>query len=145
VPRVTSCHLPHYIHMWGAYQKWIPLAHRGGARRGRRDLAQGTASNAIKDAYAALKPLLKSATSSSPSPSEQARAGSRGVAEAARARAPRRPCGRRRADQSRGAAHAQLADPNGARAGKYNVTITGGKGIVVGDRAEVTMNFDDTD
>ena len=34
-------------------------------------------------------------------------------------------------------------DPEGARTGKYNVTISGGKGIVVGDHAHVTMTFDD--
>jgi rhamnose utilization protein RhaD (predicted bifunctional aldolase and dehydrogenase) len=34
-------------------------------------------------------------------------------------------------------------DPEGARAGKYNVTISGGKGIVVGDHAQVGMRFDD--
>ena len=37
------------------------------------------------------------------------------------------------------------ADPAGARAGNYDVRITGGKGIVVGDRATVTMNFNDGD
>ena len=36
-------------------------------------------------------------------------------------------------------------DPEGARGGKYNVTITGGKGIVVGDTATVEMTFDDGD
>jgi hypothetical protein len=34
-------------------------------------------------------------------------------------------------------------DPDGARAGKYSVTISGGKGIVVGDRATVTQHFSD--
>jgi hypothetical protein len=33
-------------------------------------------------------------------------------------------------------------DPDGARSGKYNVSISGGKGIVVGDHANVTMSFD---
>ena len=37
------------------------------------------------------------------------------------------------------------ADPAGARAGKYDVRITGGKGIVVGDAANVTMTFNDGD
>jgi hypothetical protein len=32
-------------------------------------------------------------------------------------------------------------DPEGARAGKYHVQISGGKGTVVGDNATVTMNF----
>jgi len=36
-------------------------------------------------------------------------------------------------------------DPDGARSGKYNVTISGGKGIVVGDHAKVEMTFDDGD
>ena len=37
----------------------------------------------------------------------------------------------------------RLVDPAGARAGKYDVHISGGKGIVVGDRANVTMTFND--
>lgn len=37
------------------------------------------------------------------------------------------------------------ADPAGARAGKYNVSVTGGKGIVVGDNANVTMTFNEGD
>ena len=32
-------------------------------------------------------------------------------------------------------------DPDGARAGKYHVEISGGQGAVVGDNATVTMNF----
>ena len=32
-------------------------------------------------------------------------------------------------------------DPAGAQTGKYNITITGGKGIVVGDHAQVEMTF----
>jgi len=36
-----------------------------------------------------------------------------------------------------------LADPEGAGAGKYNVTISGGKGIVIGDHARVSMSFDE--
>lgn len=34
-------------------------------------------------------------------------------------------------------------DPAGARIGKYNVVITGGKGIAIGDHQTVTMNFTD--
>jgi|SRR5580698_1924995 hypothetical protein len=42
-------------------------------------------------------------------------------------------------------AHDLLAqlDPKGAQAGKYNVTVSGGKGVVIGDAASVTMNFND--
>jgi hypothetical protein len=36
-------------------------------------------------------------------------------------------------------------DPAGARGGKYKVTISGGKGIVVGDHARVDMTFEDGD
>jgi hypothetical protein len=35
-----------------------------------------------------------------------------------------------------------IADPEGSKAGKYNVHISGGKGIVVGDHADVTMTFE---
>jgi hypothetical protein len=38
----------------------------------------------------------------------------------------------------------EQVDPEGARGGKYNVTVTGGKGVVVGDQATVTMNFGDS-
>ena len=39
----------------------------------------------------------------------------------------------------------ERVDPDGARAGRYDVRISGGKGIVVGDQATVTMNFDERD
>jgi hypothetical protein len=39
----------------------------------------------------------------------------------------------------------EQADPGGFRAGKYDVRISGGKGIVVGDHANVTMSFGDDD
>lgn len=39
----------------------------------------------------------------------------------------------------------ELVDPDGARAGKYNVNISGGKGIVVGDHAQVKMTFENGD
>jgi len=39
----------------------------------------------------------------------------------------------------------ELVDPDGARAGKYNVNISGGKGIVVGDHARVEMTFENGD
>lgn len=40
---------------------------------------------------------------------------------------------------------AGTADPAGTRAGKNDVRITGGKGIVVGDATTVTMTFNDGD
>jgi hypothetical protein len=36
-----------------------------------------------------------------------------------------------------------LADPAGRRAGEYQVTVSGGQGVVVGDDATVTMNSGD--
>jgi hypothetical protein len=36
-------------------------------------------------------------------------------------------------------------DPDGTARGKYSVTISGGKGIVVGDHATVHQTFDDGD
>ena len=107
-----------------------------------------TAGEAIKDAYAGLKALLKR------------KAGDQQLAQSVldkHEQAPevwQKPLEHELRDAGAGddeqivrAAQKllELADPDGARAGKYNVTITGGKGIVVGDRATVTMNFDDTD
>jgi hypothetical protein len=39
----------------------------------------------------------------------------------------------------------ELVDPAGAQTGKYNVTISGGKGILVGDDANVEMTFENGD
>jgi len=107
-----------------------------------------TAGEAVKDAYAGLKSLLKRklagrqfaqdvidrhetapADWEKPLRSELAEAGV--------------------ADDEEVVKEAQKllaqVDPAGAARGKYNVTISGGKGIVVGDHATVTMNFDDGD
>jgi hypothetical protein len=107
-----------------------------------------TASQAVNDAYTSLKALLRRRFS-----------GNR-QAEAALDQAEQRPesgqallAEHLRAADVDGdeelieAARALLeqADPAGARAGKYNVHITGGKGIVVGDAANVTMTFNDSE
>ena len=107
-----------------------------------------TAGQAIKDAYAGLKALIRR------------RFAGNQEAEAALDQSERQP----NSDQPQlaehlrtaGAAHDEelirvaqallrQADPAGARAGKYDVRITGGKGIVVGDAANVTMTFNDGD
>jgi hypothetical protein len=107
-----------------------------------------TAGQAVKDAYAGLKALLRRRFT-----------GNR-QAEAVLDQSERQPD----ADQALLAQHLrdagagddeeliraaqavlEKADPAGARAGKYNVRITGGKGIVVGDSANVTMTFNDGD
>jgi hypothetical protein len=107
-----------------------------------------TAGQAVKDAYAGLKALVRRCV-----------AGNR-EAEAKLDELELRP----EADHAELAQHLQAtgaagdgelikaaqallkqADPAGAGAGKYDVRITGGKGIVVGDAATVTMNFNEND
>ncbi len=107
-----------------------------------------TAGSAVKDAYAGLRSLLR-----------RRLAGNR-KAEARLEELERRPdadagpladhlrmVGADRDRELVEAARAvlQRVDPDGARAGRYDVRISGGKGIVVGDQATVTMNFDERD
>jgi hypothetical protein len=107
-----------------------------------------TAGAAVKDAYAGLKSLLKRKAGDRPLITEvieqheeepeiwekplQAELGKAGVADD---------------EEVVRAAQRLLAllDPAGAQSGKYNVTIAGGKGIVVGDHARVEMTFNDED
>jgi len=122
----------------------IIAALAAGAMAGVRD----TAGQAVKDAYTGLKALVR-----------RRFAGNR-EAETALAQSERQP----ESDQPQLAQHLQAlgaaddeeliraaqallkqADPAGARAGKYDVRITGGKGIVVGDGATVTMTFNEGD
>jgi hypothetical protein len=107
-----------------------------------------TAGQAVRDAYAGLKSLIKR------------KLGGKAAAESAleqHEQAPEeweKPLEHQLADagvdQDEEIVRAAqrllaLADPEGARAGKFNVTITGGKGVVVGDQAQVTMTFEDED
>ena len=122
----------------------IIAALAAGAIAGVKDAA----SQAVKDTYTGLKALLR-----------RRLAGNR-QAEAALDQAEQQPD----SDQALLASHLRAAgadgdeelvraaqvlleqaDPAGARAGKYNVRISGGKGIVVGDSANVTMTFNDGD
>jgi hypothetical protein len=107
-----------------------------------------TAGEAVKDAYAGLKSLLKRKLGDKPLAQEvidkheetpevwekplQDELGKAGVAED---------------EEVVRAAQELLArvDPAGAASGKYNVTISGGKGIVVGDHAKVEMTFENGD
>ena len=109
---------------------------------------QDTAGQAVKDAYTGLKSLIRR------------RFAGNQEAEAALDQAERQPD----PDQPQLAGHLRAAgaahdeelvraaqallkqhDPAGDRAGKYEVHITGGTGIVVGDSATVTMNFNNND
>ncbi|SRR6266566_5203509 len=108
---------------------------------------KGAAEQAVKDAYGGLKSLLKR------------KFGGKPVAESVdqHEKAPeawKQPLEQQLRDVGAGddeeiirAAQKVLAqtDPEGARAGKYNVTVSGGKGVVVGDRNTVTMTFEDKD
>jgi hypothetical protein len=115
-----------------------------GAMAGVRD----TAGQAVKDAYTGLKALIRR------------RFAGNQEAEAALDQSERQP----ESDQPQLAQHLQAVgaagdeeliraaqallrqtDPAGASAGKYDVRITGGKGIVVGDAATVTITFNDGD
>jgi hypothetical protein len=122
----------------------IIAALAAGAMAGVRD----TAGQAVKDAYTGLKALIR-----------RRFAGNK-EAETALDQSERQP----ESEQPQLAQHLRTAgaagdeeliraaqallrqvDPAGARAGKYDVRITGGKGIVVGDAANVTMTFNDGD
>ena len=103
---------------------------------------QETAATVVKDAYGKLKSLLKKrfgseGEASLESAEHQASADPAPLAEQLRAN------GADRDAEILAAAKALLeaADPEGARQGKYQVQISGGKGIVVGDNATTTMNF----
>lgn len=107
-----------------------------------------TAAQVIRDAYASLKSLLKRKLGDNPTaemvlddkerqPDEWRQLLERHLAETG-------------ADEDEEVIRAAqrvlaLTDPQGARRGKYDVTVSGGKGVVVGDYAQVTMNFDERD
>ena len=107
-----------------------------------------TAGTAVTDAYSGLKELIRR------------RFGGAQDAEAELEKAEQNPegdhtqlmdrlqaTGADRDEEVLAGAQALLehVDPDGARAGKYNVKISGGKGIVVGDRSAVTMTFSERD
>jgi hypothetical protein len=107
-----------------------------------------TATEAIKDAYNGLKSLLKRKLGNEPAAQ---------VAIDEHEKAPEvwekpleNELGRSGvADNEEVVRSAQellaLVDPVGAQRGKYNVTVSGGKGVVVGDHAHVEMTFEDGD
>lgn len=107
-----------------------------------------TAGEAIKDAYSGLKSLLKRKLAGrqlaqdvidkhETAPADWEKPLRNELGEA----------GLGEDEEVIGAAQKLLAqvDPEGAARGKYIVTISGGKGVVVGDHATVTMTFEDGD
>jgi hypothetical protein len=110
--------------------------------------AKDTAGQAVKDAYSGLKALVKRKLGSSQMAQEVIERHAEAPAvwekplevELGRAGL---------ADDEEVIRLAQelmaQQDPAGAAAGKYNVTISGGKGITVGDHAHVEMTFENGD
>jgi hypothetical protein len=105
-----------------------------------------TAGSAIKDGYAALKALVRRRFANAPA-ADRALQAVESETEPAPAvlKQTLEDTGADRDEELLRAARTLLEqiDPAGAKAGKYNVTISGGKGAVVGDNASVTMNFND--
>jgi hypothetical protein len=110
--------------------------------------AKDSATDAVKDAYAGLKSLIRR------------RFGDNAVAEAALQHVEDQPGADHTAltqqltavgagDDTElvKAAQALLRqlDPGGTQAGKYNVQVSGGKGVAIGEHQTVTMTFNDND
>ena len=89
--------------------------------------AAGATTTAVNDAYAGLKALLRRRFRSEPEPG-QLRELLAGVDDPELVRSA--------SDVLR------AADPAGYAAGKYQVTVTGSRGVVIGDHNEVTQHFD---
>ena len=115
---------------------------------GSSEAIKDTAAQAVKDAYAGLRRLLKRKSKDEPSVAD-AVDGTQGDPAGAEEILRRELARVGVADDEEVVRAAQrllaLIDPEGARGGKYNVTISGGKGVVVGDHAHVEMTFGDGD
>lgn len=122
----------------------IIAALAAGAMAGVKD----TASQAVTDAYTRLKALLhRRVAGNGPAESALDQAEQQPGSDQAPLAGHLRAAGADHDEELIRTARALLeqADPAGAAAGKYNVRITGGKGIVVGDATNVTMTFNDGD
>jgi hypothetical protein len=120
----------------------IIAALAAGAMAGMKDAT----GQAVKDAYAGLKTLIRRRfTGQQEAEAALDRPGRLPEADQAQLAQHLRAAGAADDEELIRAAQALLrqTDPAGARAGKYDVRITGGKGIVVGDAANVTMTFND--
>ena len=107
-----------------------------------------TAGAAIKDTYSGLRLLVKRRLGGGPAAEAKVEVVERQPgSDAGPLKAQLEAAGAADDTELLRAARALLerVDPEGARAGKYNVTVTGGKGVIVGDHATVTMNFGDSD
>jgi hypothetical protein len=111
--------------------------------------ARETAGTAVKDAYSGLKELIRRRFAGDrDAEAELEKAVQHPEGDHAQLKERLQATGADRDEELLAAARVLLeqADPNGVRAGKYgHMTITGGKGIVVGDRSTVSMTFDERD
>jgi len=122
----------------------IIAALTAGAVAGVRD----TAGAAIKDAYGGLKALIRRRFGGNQEASAELALSERQPAAPTRELARHlRAVGAETDEELIMAAQAvlRLVDPAGVRSGKYDVHISGGKGIVVGDQTNVTMTFSNGD
>ena len=105
-----------------------------------------TATAAVKDAYAGLRALLKrrlsGKTATEAAVDEYTREPEVWRTPLERALAETGAQDDKELLQAAQAVMAQV-DPDGSRAGKYTVTITGSKGFIVGDHATATMTFNE--
>src|SRR3569833_139644 len=107
-----------------------------------------TAGTAVKDGYAGLKALLLRRLQGNLDAQSQLAAMERAPAETASNTVLKQhleAAGAGRDEELLLRAHELLAHlhSKGVQAGKYNVAVSGGKGVVIGDAASVTMNFND--
>jgi hypothetical protein len=110
--------------------------------------ARETAGTAVKDAYSGLKELIRrrfSGDKDAEAQLEQAEQNPDGDQTQLKDRLEATGAGRDGALLAAARTLLEQVDPEGARAGKYDVRISGGKGIVVGDRNTVPMTFNDRD
>jgi hypothetical protein len=105
---------------------------------------QESAGDAVKSAYAGLKALVKRALGGNPA------AGSLVDEHEQDPEVWQKPLEKKLRDADAAAdgdllqaaqALLRLTDPQGAQVGKYNVQVSGGQGVVVGDNATVTQTF----
>jgi hypothetical protein len=107
-----------------------------------------TAGTAVKDAYGGLKALIRRRFGGDPDAEAELESAERQPeGDHAQLEDRLRAAGADRDGELLAAARSLLerVDPEGARAGKYDVKISGGKGIVVGDESTVTMTFNERD
>ncbi|HEX5535066.1 MAG TPA: hypothetical protein VFX33_15105 [Actinomycetales bacterium] len=118
---------------------------------GAADGLKNASTSAVKDAYSGLRALLRRRFGGGRDADARAVEGELAVierdpsADASELSARIRAAGLGQDEELIRAASGLMSqvDPEGARTGKYTVTISGGKGIVVGNQGVVTMNFRD--